>query len=80
MNCERHGENTEKVVARHNGNIETIIVLEIEKVIVVEDCGYAWMTLNAPPIPPSVVAAAVFVVVGGCVPPPSILSFAALKQ
>ena len=46
-----------------------------------EDDDYIWMALNEPPAPPSTVTAiAVSVVVGGCGPPLSILSFAVLEQ
>ena len=78
-NGERHGENVEKVVARYDENVETIIILGMKKEIIMEDGGCAWMALNAPSVSPSVVAATMFVVVGGCILPPSILSFAALK-
>ena len=81
MNDERYGENAEKVKARHDDNIETIVILEMEKEIIMGDGGYTWMALNAPSVSPSVVdAASVFIVVGGYISSPSILSCATLKQ
>ena len=80
MKDERHDENVENAVVRFDENIEMVVILEMEKEIVMEDGGYVWMAPNVPMAPPPAVAvAAVFVVTGGCVPPPSILSFAALK-
>ena len=47
--------------------------------IAVENGGCAWMALNTSPAPPLAVAAAVFVIVGGCVPSLLVHSFAILK-
>ena len=49
---EQHDGNVENAVARLDESIETIVVLEMKSVNIVEDGGYAWMVLNEPPAPP----------------------------
>ena len=78
---ERYDKNVENAVARLDKNIKTVVILEMKRVSTMEDDDCVWMVLNEPPAPPSTVTAvAVSVVIGGCGPPPSILSFAVLEQ
>ena len=70
------------MVAQHGGNVESIVILGMEKEIIVGcgDCALmAQYAMLAPP--PAVVAIAVaFVIAGGYALPPLMLSLAALAQ
>ena len=69
------------MVARCGENVEIVIVPEMEKEIVVEHGGSAWMALYAPSASlPSVAAAAVSVAVGSCALSLSAFLFTVLKQ
>ena len=70
------------MVARHDKNVDPVVILKMEKKIV-EGCDYCvLMALYMPPtLPPPIAAiASMFPIAGGCVLPPSVFSSTALKQ
>ena len=70
------------VMARHDENVESIVIPKMEKEIVVEHGNCAWMALCAAPAPPSSNATIVvmFAAVGGCALPTSVFSPVASGQ
>ena len=78
----RYGESVGKVLVRCDESVEAVVVPRTEREIIIEHGDCAWMALYALPAPPPPIATAVVVSVAirGCALPPSVLSFAALKQ
>ena len=68
-------------MARHDENVKTVVILEMEKEIIIKHGDCVWMALYVPSAPlPPIAVATVFVAIGSCALSPSVLLFAALKQ
>nr|XP_010909213.1 seipin-1-like [Elaeis guineensis] len=60
-------------MARHDENVKTVVILEMEKEIVIKHGDCVWMALYVPSAPlPPIAVATVFVAIGSCALSPSV--------